>query len=55
MLIFVPLYTTETFLEVMVIPLSRSKSLLSRIKSPAGFRHEITDSDTILSTKVVLP
>ncbi len=33
-LILTSLYTTETFLERIVIPLSRSKSLLSKIRSP---------------------
>jgi hypothetical protein len=49
---FVPLYY-RNILEVMVIPLSRSKSLLSRLSHLCFRCHEITDSDT--STKVVLP
>jgi len=35
---FVPLYITETFLERIVIPLSRSKSLLSNSKSLRSLR-----------------
>ena len=36
-LIFMPLYGTDTFLARIVIPLSRSRSLLSRIRSPPCF------------------
>ena len=55
-LIFTSLYTTETFLERIVIPRSRSKSLLSSNNSVLSFRSSSTlQWSIILSTKVVLP
>ena len=55
-LILQPLYSMATFFAKMVIPRSRSSSLLSRMSSPfCSFSRKRLAVYNILSTKVVLP
>src|SRR5690606_2064808 len=50
------LYFTDTFFETIVIPRSRSRSLLSNMSSPAcSFSRKRLVKWRILSTSVVLP
>ena len=56
MLILTPFQLALTFLDRMVIPRSRSRSLLSRINSPVSFRESTAwHWWMMLSTRVVLP
>ncbi len=56
MFILYPLYSIDTFLERIVMPRSRSRSLLSSISSPAfWFSRKRWPARSILSTSVVLP
>src|SRR5690606_13502792 len=56
MLILTSLYLTATFLETMVMPRSRSRSLLSRIRSPVcSLSLKRLVKCRILSTNVVFP
>ena len=56
MLILQSLYSIDTFLEVIVMPRSRSRSLLSSISSPAFLLSlNSLPASSILSTSVVFP
>lgn len=56
MLILTSLYLIDTFFERIVMPRSRSRSLLSRMSSPAfWFLRKRCPASSILSTSVVLP